>query len=199
MGLFKSREERRIEREITARKALANFRRQIVQQEKHEKDYIKKAVRARQLGDERMLGSLKAQIKRTHLMRYRLERGMLVLETAMQARDQIESFGTFGQAMSAVSKSIEQAYGVTDLMKTQKEYEMAMAKASSMEERIDLFLESSFDSMEDVGEGEGAAAMSDADLDRLIGDSAVKAEDVGADDEIEKGLKEIERELGRDK
>ena len=195
--LFKSKEERRIEREMAARKGVANFRRQIQQQEKHEGEYIKKAVRAKQLGDGRMLATLKAQIKRTHAMRYRFERGLLLLETAMQAKDQIESFETFGKSMSAISKSIEQAYGVTNLVKTQQQYEQAMAKASSMEERIDLFLESSFDAVQEVGEEEASAALSDADLDRLIDEKATKAEATTTDAEIEKGLKDIEKELGK--
>ena len=200
MALFKSKEDRRIEREIAARKGVATFRRQITQQGKHEKDYVKKAIRAKQLGDESMLASLKAQIKRTHVMRYRLERGLLLLETAMQAKGQIESFESFGTAMSAVSKSIEQAYGVTDLVKTQKQYEHAMVKAQNMEERIDLFLESSFDAVGDLTDADADAAISDEDLDRLIEESASKAEGIeGVDDEIEKGLKEIEREISKDK
>ena len=84
MGLFKSKEEKRLERDMVARRALANFKRQIVQQDKHEKDYVRKAIRAKQLGDQRMLETLKAQIRRTHLMKYRFERSMLVLETAMR-------------------------------------------------------------------------------------------------------------------
>ena len=198
MALFKSREERRIEREMTARRALANFRRQIAQQEKHEKGYIKKAIRAKQLGDPRLLNTLKKNIRRTQVMRYRFERGLLLLETAMQSKDQIESFESFGKGMAAITKSIEQSYGVTNLVKTQKDYEMAMSKAESMEQRIDLFLESALDSGAEISEDEAEAAMSDADLDRLIDERAVKAEDVGADDEIEKGLAEIERELGKE-
>jgi hypothetical protein len=132
-------------------------------------------------------------------MRYRFERGLLLLETAMQSKDQIESFESFGKGMTAIAKSIEQSYGVTNLVKTQKEYEMAMSKAESMEQRIDLFLDSALDAGEEISDVEADAAMSDADLDRLIDEHAVKAEDVGADDEIDKGLKEIERELGKDR
>ena len=197
MGLFKSREERRIERDIIARKALANFRRQIIEQERHEKEYVKKAIRAKQLGDAKMLNTLKAQVKRTHVMRYRFERSMLVLETAMQAKEQIESFQGFGSAMSAISKSIEQAFGVTDLVKTQREYEQAMGKAENMEQRIDLFLESSFDAVQDISDAEASGAMSDEDLDQLISADAAKAEDV--DSEIEAGLKDVERELSKGK
>jgi len=197
MGLFKSKEERRLERDMVARRALANFKRQIVQQDKHEKDYIQKAIRAKQLGDQRMLETLKAQIRRTHLMKYRFERSMLVLETAMQAKEQIESFEVFGQAMGAISKSIEQSFGVTNLVKTQKEYEMAMGKASNMEQRIDLFLESSMDAVEDVSDAEAAAAISDGDLDRMLSADAAKAEDV--DSEIEAGLRNIQKELQKGK
>ena len=197
MGLFKSREEKRIEREMAARKAVANFRKQVKLQKKHEEDYVKKAIRAKQIGDPKMLEMLRAQIKRTHAMRFRFERSMLLLETAMQAKDQIESFESFGKGMSAIAKSIEKAYGVTNLVKTQREYEMAMGKAASMEERIDVFLESSFDQAEDLGEEDADIALSDADLDRLLEGGAAEAEGARVDDEIQKGLADIQKELGR--
>ena len=198
MGLFKSREERRIEREMAARKALANFRRQIQQQEKHEKGYLQKAIRAKQIGDQRMLGTLKAQIRRTHAIKYRFERAMLMLEVAMQAKDQVESFESFGKGMNALSKSIQQAYGVTDRVRTQRDYEMAMSKASNMEQRIDLFLESSFDAQGDVSDEElEGVGMTDQDLDRLLDEGAARSEKTGVDSEIDQSLADIEKELGK--
>jgi hypothetical protein len=70
---------------------------------------------------------------------------------------------------------------------------MAMAKAQSMEQRVDLFLSSASGTMfgEPLGEGE---LVSDDEIDRLVSSEAARAEGA-ADAEIEKGLGEIRREL----
>jgi hypothetical protein len=195
MGLFKSKEERRIERKIVVKKALSNFKRKVSRLEQDEKNYLVKAIRAKKLGNNQLLKTLKSQIRRSQMMRARLENGMLTLETAVQAKEQIESFEDFGKAMSAVSKSIEQAYGIKDLARTQKEYEMAMGKASNMEERIDIFLEGAFDTIEDVDESEVAGVMGMDEIDKLIENQAVESEDIGVDEDIESKIAEIKKEI----
>ena len=200
MGLFKSKEEKRIERELAVRKAKATLDRQIQKQDRHEKDWLRKAVRAKRIGDERMLKTILGQVKRTQLIRSRLERSLLALETAVQAKDQIESMGVFGEAMTAVSTSIEKAYGVKNLVKSQAEYELAMTKAKGLEARIDLFLEGSFDVMTELELGEDDSSLTDQDLERLIAEAASEEEAVtGMDDQIERGLREIEEELSKGK
>lgn len=74
---------------------------------------------------------------------------------------------------------------------------MAMQKAKTMEERMDLFLESSNDMMlaDDDVTGE---AISDDEFDKLVEDEAVHDESE-IDDEIESGLKQIEKEISKDK
>ena len=49
MGLFKSKEERKLERDMEIRKSLSEIKRTIRGLEKHETDYIKKAKRAKKL------------------------------------------------------------------------------------------------------------------------------------------------------
>ncbi len=63
MSLFKSKEERRIERNIQVRKAVTQIRRQIASNAKHEADYIEKAKRARKLGWQNQYDFLKKAIK----------------------------------------------------------------------------------------------------------------------------------------
>jgi len=150
---------------------MAHLRHQIAAQRRHEGEYLAKAVRAKSLGDEQMLASLKAQIRRTYMMRHRFERALLVLDTAVQTKDQVESFEAFGQAIAAVGKSIEQAYGLRSLLRTQQQYELAMANARTIEQRIDVFLESTLQSMDVWNDEEPASLPIDTELDRLIEDS----------------------------
>jgi hypothetical protein len=195
MGLFKSKEERRIERDMEVRKGLGAMKRQIKMLEKHQVDYLDKARRAKGLGDEKQLAVIKGALKRAAAQRKTLERQMLSLETMMQIRNQAEINATFAASMNAVSHSIAEAFGSTDFEKTQRDFEKALSQAETMEQRIDMFLdmgEQAF-SAEPVGASE---ALSDAEIDRLIEGGETRKEGSGFDAEIAERLGKLDKELG---
>lgn len=195
MGLFKSREERRIERDMEVRKGLAGMKRQIKALEKHEKDYLDKARRAKALGDQGQLNFLKGTLKRTAAQRRMIERQMLNLETAMQLKNQAEIHSQFARSMNAVSSAIADAFGTTDLEKTQKDFEKAVARAENMEQRMDLMLEMG----EEMMGAEPTASediITDEELDQLIEGGATEKEGAAFDAEIAERLKNLDKEMG---
>lgn len=200
MGLFKSREEKRIEWEITVRKGLNRIRRQIRSLEKNERGYIEKAKRARGMGSEDQVRFLKQTLKKTAGQRRLLERQLLNLETAAQIKDQVEANAAFAEGMGAVSKAIGQMFGAVDLTKTQARFEKAMAQAESMEERISLFMDMSAESM--LGyEGDSDELVTDEEIDRLLSEEAAREEGARQEQEIAEGLRAVREELrkGREK
>jgi hypothetical protein len=195
MGLFKSKEERRIERDMEVRKGLAGMKRQIKALEKHEKDYLVKARRAKSLGDEGQLNFLKGTLRRTAAQKRMLERQMLSLETAQQLKNQAEIHAQFAKSMNAVSNAISDAFGATDLNKTQKDFEKAVARAENMEQRMDLLL----DMGEEMFSGEPVGAgdiITDEELDTLIEGGPPEKEGSAFDAEIADRLKKLDKELG---
>ncbi len=195
MGLFKSKEERRIERNLQVRKAIAQIRRQIAANTRHEADYIAKAKRARRLGWNNQYEFLKKAVKKTATIKVRLERQLLALESAVQIKEQAEGHYEFANAMNALSRSIAEVFGATDMAKTQVNFEKAMAKAESLEERMDAFLEMTSESMFDYeGSAEGEL-VSDADIDKMLEEETAHEERVGVDDEIEKDISAIQKEI----
>jgi hypothetical protein len=198
MGLFKSKEEKRIEREIEIRKGLNHIRRQIKLLEKNEKDYLEKARRAGTMGAKDQLSFLKETLRKTIGQRRMMERQLLNLETAIQMKDQVEAGAGFAKALGAVSKSIAAQFASVDLTRTQKNFEEAMLKARTMEERIALLLEVSRDSM--LGEVTGEEDLVSAEeIDSLVEAEVVHEETTSLDAEIEEGLREIRDELRRDR
>ncbi len=197
MGLFKSKEERRIERNLQVRKAIAHIRRQIAANKRHEAEYIEKAKRARRLGWNNQYEFLKKAIKKTATIKVRLERQLLALESAVQIKEQAEGHYEFASAMNALSRSIAEVFGATDMAKTQVNFEKAMAKAESLEERMDAFLEMTSESMFDYeGSAEGEL-VSDADIDRMLEEETAHEERAGVDDEIDKDISAIEKEIDK--
>lgn len=197
MGLFKSKEERRLERTLQVRRALTHMRRQIKDSEKYEQAYIEKAKRARKLGWGNQYEFLKKAIKKSANVKIRLERQLLALESATQIKEQTESHAQFASAMNALSKSISEAFGVADLAKTQVNFEKAMAQAESLEERMDTFLEMTSESMFGYEGQTDGELVSDADIDKMLGAEVSHEERSEAEPDIDADLASIERELER--
>ena len=65
MGLFKSKEERRIEREMKIRQGVRSIEKSIRQQEKFSEDFIKNARHAQQIGDQGQYQFIRSALKKT--------------------------------------------------------------------------------------------------------------------------------------
>ena len=195
MGLFKSKEERRVEREMRVRQGMRSIERSIRQQEKFSDDFIKNARQARKIGDDQQYRFIRNSLKKTAAVKKMLERQLLSMKNAMLIQKQAEASRQFADSMNLMAKEISRTFGELDLTKTQADWEKAVAQAGSIEERMDLFL----DAMEQTGAGEIASTredlVTDEEIDRMI-EADVLAEErreLGKLDELES---EIAKELG---
>jgi len=196
MGLFKSKAERRIERNIQVQKTLGMFAGQIKKLKQQEEGYIRSAREALRSSAAQQVNLAKKALKATLLQRRRLEQQMLTLKIAAQMKDQAEAHAEFAKGLRAASRAIADAFGATDFTQAQKDFEMAMGKAQSMEQRVDLFLASSSETM--LGESINAdEAVSDSEIDNLIEGEAAAAEQ-NLDADIDAGLKAVQNELSKE-
>jgi hypothetical protein len=199
VGIFKSRSERRIERDIEVRKGVASLRRNIKELAKHETSYVDKAKRARKIGDREQYEFLKRQLKKTAAQRRVRERQLLSIETAVQIKNQAESDADFARSMGSVAKAVSDVYGSVDIVKTQKNFEKAMMQAETLQQQMEIFLEMTQEHVMS-GEVEGESELvSDAEIDRMLSEEVVRDEGGSVDKEIDKGLKDIQDELDRDR
>src|SRR2546423_9470241 len=146
MGLFKSKEERRIEREMKIRGGMRAIERSIRQQEKFAEDFIKNARHAQQIGDQGQYQFIRSALKKTAAVKKMLERQLLAIKNAMLIQQQAAASAQFAESMNLMAREITRVFGEMDLTKTQAQWERALVQAGSMEERMELFL----DSMEDA-------------------------------------------------
>lgn len=198
MGLFKSREEKRIERDIEVRKGIGSLKRNIRDLQKHEISYVQKAKRAKKIGDKEQYDFLKRQLKKTLASRRMRERQLLSIETAMQIKNQAEADADFAKSMGSVAKAIADVYGSVDLAKTQKNFEKAMMQAETLQQQMEIFVEMTQEHVMS-GEIEGEdKIVSDAELDRMLSEEVAHEEGEGVDQEIEKGIKSIQDELDKE-
>ena len=195
MGLFKSKEERRIEREMKIRGGIRSIEKSIRQQEKFAADFIKNAQHARKIGDENQYKFIRGALKKTAAVKKMLERQLLSIKNAMLIQQQAQASQEFAQSMNLMAQEIGRVFGEMDLTQTQAQWEKAVAQAGSMEERMEVFL----DSMEQTASSGTVTSkdelVTDDEIDRMIQADVLAAEkqELGKLDELES---EIAKELG---
>lgn len=196
MGLFKSKDERRIEREMKIRGGMRAIERSIRQQEKFSEDFIKNAQHARKIGDEQQYQFIRSALKKTAAVKKMLERQFLAIKNAMLIQQQAQASQQFAESMTLMAGEIGRIFGEMDLSKTQAQWERAVAQAGSIEERMELFL----DSMEQSAIAGAAPTareelVTDAEIDKMIQSDLLAGEksELSNLDELES---QIARELG---
>ena len=199
MGMFKSKEEKRIERDIEVRKGVNSLKRNIRDLAKHEGSYIIKAKKAKKIGDQSQYDFLKRQLKKTAAQKRMRERQLLSIETAVQIKNQAESDADFAKSMGAVAKAVSEVYGSVDFAKTQKNFEKAMMQADTLQQQMEIFLEMTQEHVM-AGDVEGEdQVVTDAEIDKMLDEEVVREEGGSLDKDIEKGLKDIQEELDRER
>ncbi len=200
MGLFKSKEERRVEREMRIRQGMRAIEKSVRQQEKFAEDFIKNAQHARKIGDNNQYLFIRGALKKTAAVKKMLERQLLAIKNAMLIQQQAAASQQFAESMGLMAREIGRTFGEMDLTKTQADWERAVAQAGSMEERMEVFL----DSMEQTALSGASMTttrddlVSDDEIDRMIQADVLAAEkaELGKLDELES---EIAKELGATK
>ncbi|MGD0461464.1 MAG: hypothetical protein ABSB74_03145 [Tepidisphaeraceae bacterium] len=199
MGLFKSKDERRIEREMKIRGGMRAIERSIRQQEKFADDFIKNAQRAKKIGDDGQYQFIRSALKKTAAVKKMLERQLLSIRNAMLIQQQAQASQQFAESMALMATEIGRVFGEMDLTKTQAQWERAVLQAGTMEERMDLFL----DSMEQSATSGATAGaredlVTDEEIDRMIAADVLASEktELGKLDQLES---EIAKELGTNK
>src|SRR5580704_17556016 len=142
MGLFKSKDERRIEREMKIRGGMRAIERSIRQQEKFADDFIKNAQQAKKICDNGQYQFIRSALKKTAAVKKMLERQLLSIKNAMLIQQQAQASQQFAESMALMATEISRVFGEMDLTKTQSQWERAVAQAGSLEERMDIFLDS---------------------------------------------------------
>jgi hypothetical protein len=197
MGLFKSKDERRIESEIKIRQGMRSIERAIRQQENFAEDFIKNAQHARKIGDNGQYLFIRSALKKTASVKKMLERQLLSIKNAMLLQQQAQATQQFGEAMTEMAVQISRVFTSLDLTKTQAQWEKAVAQAGDMDKRMEVFL----DAMEsDAVSGSASTSaredsVTDDEIDRMINADVLAAEkqELGKLDELES---EIAKELG---
>src|SRR5438270_13999198 len=123
MGLFKSKDERRIEREMKIRSGLRAIERSVRQQEKFAEDFIKNAQHAKKIGDNGQYNFIRSALKRTAAVKKMLERQLLSMKNVMLIQQQAQAGQQFAESMNVMAKQIGQIFAEMDPTQMQAQWE----------------------------------------------------------------------------
>ena len=198
MGLFKSKDERRVEREMAIRKGVRAIEKSILEQQRFSEGFIKQAQQARKIGDEQQYQFIRNSLKKTATIKRMLERQLVAIQSAIIVQKQAQASVTFATSMNDIAREVGRSFGEIDLTKTQAQWEKAVAQSSSMEERMGLFLDTMEQTAGGTMTGMADAGVADAEIDRMIEADVLASEqaELGKLDQLEN---EIEKELSRDR
>ena len=169
MALFKSAEERRIERDIKIRQGIRRIEKSIREQGKFQDEFIRNAQHAKKIGDMQQYAFIRNSLKKTATIRKMLERQLLSVKNALLIKRQAEASADFAKSMGMMAGEIGKLFGETDLVKTQADWEKAMVQSQTMEERMDMFLDTVEDvAAQDVEMSKAGEVVTDEEIDRLI-------------------------------
>ncbi|MEE9294659.1 MAG: hypothetical protein V3W34_06840 [Phycisphaerae bacterium] len=176
MGLFKSSDERRIERDMKIRQGIRRIEKSIREQGKFTEEFIRNAQRAKNIGDTQQYRFIRNSLKKTATIKRLLERQLLTVKNALLIKRQAEASADFAKSMGLMAAEIGRLFGETDLLKTQADWERAMVQSQTMEERMGMFLDTVEDvAAQDVELTGDESVITDEEIDRMI-DAEAEAE-----------------------
>lgn len=192
--IFKSRQQREVDRNIAIRRALTMHRKQIDKLQHHERQYMEKALRAKKSGDKVNFPRLCSMVAQTTNERRSIESQLLHFETILQTRDKAQLFKEFAGGMKAMARSIGDVFRDINAEEIMTDVETALAQSEQLETTMDLVL----DRISASGFAETATdGVNATDIERIITEQAAAEESTAPklDAEIDAGLKAIEKGL----
>src|SRR5205814_8999549 len=124
----------------------------------------------KRIGDQGQDRFIRNARKKTAAVKKMLERQLLAIKNAMLIQQQAAASQQFAESMNLMAREIGHIFGEMDLTQTQAQWEKAVAQAGSMEERMEVFL----DSMEQSAIAGSSATptnntlVTDDEIDRMI-------------------------------
>ena len=131
-NLFKSKRQRELGREIAMQRTLTSHRQLTKKLEKHEHQYMEKALRAKKQGDQGNFKQLCGMVAQTTNQRRGIESQLLRFETMMQKRDQFRSMKEFAGGLKAMAHSISDVVKEVDADQMIRDVETSLMNNQQM-------------------------------------------------------------------
>ncbi len=191
MALFKSKQEKEIEKKMLIKRTINAMNKQINTLEEQKKVFVEKAKVAKKNGLEAQYNLALTGYKMTLLQQKRAQEMLLNFEITSQMKDMTMMTKEFLGGMSVLSKEMAKLADEKEFIKVQKQFEIAMGNAERQAEQMDMFMETSQDTFK------SAQGSTDSIDDKEIKDLIEKQAgmDEFSDDAIDKELESLRKKI----
>ncbi len=186
--VFKSKEEKEIERKIRIRKAKVIVKNYIAKLEKLQKRIFDQGKNFAKLGDEKMVRNQASKYLALQSRIKQAKKLLLLMEEAEIERELVRVSANFIQFSKDIVNSIAEAPKIKDIAKTNVKFEEAMTKVKGIEEALDIAIDVASESI--IG-GEEFSEEKIEEVAKILKGEAI-TEEGEIDKEIDEKLKDIE-------
>lgn len=192
MGLlFKSKQEKEIEKKMLVKKTINQMNKHIAKLEDQKKVYLNAAKKAKKQGLDAQYNLAIIGLKMTLAQQKRAQEMLLNFEITSQLKDMTQMTHDFLGGLSILSKEMTKLTSSKDFAKVQQQFELAMEGVQTQTEQMDIYL--------DMSQSEFNSNKGDADS---ISDDEIAAlidEEIGQDeisqDSIDEELKKLKQKM----
>ena len=191
MAIFKSKQEKEIEKKMLVKRTINTMNKQINALEEQKKVFVEKAKTAKKNGLEAQYNLALTGYKMTLLQQKRAQEMLLNFEITSQMKDMTMMTKEFLGGMSVLSKEMARLADEKEFIKVQKQFELAMGNAERQAEQMDMFMETSQDTFKSA---QGSTdSIDDKEIKEMI-DRQAGLDEFG-DDAIDKELEELQKKM----
>ena len=191
MALFKSKQEKEIEKKMLIKRTINTMNKQINTLEEQKKVFVEKAKTAKTNGLDAQYNLALTGYKMTLLQQKRAQEMLLNFEITSQMKDMTMMTKEFLGGMSVLSKEMAKLADEKEFIKVQKQFELAMGNAERQAEQMDMFMETSQDTFKSA---QGSTdSIDDKEIKELI-DRQAEMDELD-DDAIDKELEALKKKI----
>ena len=195
MGLFKSKQQKEIEKKMLIKRTINTMNKQIEKLEQQKQVFIHAAKRAKQKDLDAQFNLALSGYKMTVQQQRRAQEMLLNFEITAQMKDVTMMTSEFLRGMSSISQEMTKLADAKEFAKIQAQFEQAMVAVETQTDQMDNFMEMSQETFYNQSKDK-TGKMSDEELEKFIMEQA--SQDDLSSEAIDKEMEELKKKIEAD-
>lgn len=193
MGLFKTKQQKEIQKKMLVKRTVNSMNKQIARLEEQKKVFIDAAKRAKEKNLDAQFNLALSGYRMTVQQQKRAQEMLLNFEITAQMRDVTMMTTEFLRGMSVISKEMSKLADAKEFEKIQAQFEEAIAAVETQTEQIDSFMEISQESFATAGKAKDGQNITADDFEKYILDASSK--DEASNEDIDKEIEALKQKI----
>ncbi len=192
MGLFKSKQQKEIEKKMLIKRTINTMNKQINKLEDQKQVFIDAAKRAKSKGLDAQFNLALSGYKMTVQQQRRAQEMLLNFEITAQMKDVTMMTSEFLRGMSSISQEMTKLADAKEFAKIQAQFEEAMVAVETQTDQMDNFMEMSQETFYNQSKDK-SGKMSDEEIEKFVLEQV--AQDSLSPEAIDKEMEELKKKI----